>query len=150
MFHFNYDKLTCFLSPGGGDNFFSWTILCNFINCITVRCKTISYSCWIHHFFTFLHILYEKKVLELWELPTSDFWRIYMFWDVVNGISLFFQNVCLYVTQILWVRWPKNKWTKMHGILHLVYISHKLVLVIFWCISLKSFRCCSKFSISLT
>ena len=57
--------------------------------------------------FTFFYIPYKKKVLDR-EISTSGFRRIYMFWDVLNTISLFIQNVCLCVTQILWLRFHKN------------------------------------------
>ena len=48
------------------------------------------------------NIIHKKEVTESWTFLIYDFWRIYNFWDVLNAISLFFKNVFLSVTQILW------------------------------------------------
>ena len=50
---------------------------------------------WVLLIFTFFHILDMKKVSESWKFLTSSIWWIYTFWDVLNTISLFLQNVCL-------------------------------------------------------
>ena len=49
------------------------------------------------------------------------------FWDVQSMISLYLQNVCLCVTQILWSRQRKNSLTKLHKILYLVASEHKQI-----------------------
>ena len=58
--------------------------------------KTIScffrYGC----FFTFFYI-YKKKILDSGKFSTSGFWWFYMFWNVLNTIWLFRENVCLSV-----------------------------------------------------
>ena len=64
----------------------------------------------------------------------------------MNTISLFLQNICLCVTQFC----DRNLWTNLYEILYLVPSYHKLVLIRFWCMSLKKFLWCSKFSIPLT
>ena len=47
-------------------------------------------------FFTFFYI-HEKKELDLRKFSTYGFRWIYTFWDVLNTIWSFSENVCLYV-----------------------------------------------------
>ena len=49
----------------------------------------------IGSFFTFFHI--HKKVLDSWKFSTPGFRWIHMFWDVLNTIWPFLENVCLSV-----------------------------------------------------
>ena len=73
-----------------------------------------------------------------------------MFWDVLNKIWPFLENVCcLYVYKILWTLYLKHFCAEIDETLFSVAPLHNLVLIRFWCISLKKF-CCSKFLISLT
>ena len=44
--------------------------------------------------FTFFCI-HEKEVMDLQKFLTSNFWSIYMFWDVLNMIWPFLKNVCV-------------------------------------------------------
>ena len=52
------------------------------------------------------------------------------------------------LSQILRPHYNKNQWTELYEILYLVASQHKLILIRFWCASVKRF-CCLKFSISL-
>ena len=45
--------------------------------------------------FIFFYVLHKQKTLESLKFSTSKFWQIYMFWDVMNTISLFLQSVSL-------------------------------------------------------
>ena len=47
-------------------------------------------------FFTFFYIQ-KKKVLDMRKFSTSSLRWIYMFWDVLNTIGPFLENVCLSV-----------------------------------------------------
>ena len=57
--------------------------------------------------FTFFY-MQKKKVLDSRKFSTSSFRWIYMFWDVLNTIWPFLENVCLYVSKILWTLYHKN------------------------------------------
>ena len=65
-------------------------------------------------------------------------------------ISHFIQNVCLCGTEILWQRWRKKLVDGIAWYFTFNSILTHLVLIVFKCISLKRFHCCSKFSISVT
>ena len=45
--------------------------------------------------FIFFCILCKEKVFEFWKFSIFGFKRIYMFWNVLQTISLFLQNICL-------------------------------------------------------
>ena len=49
-----------------------------------------------NYLFTFFH-MHKKKVLDLRKFSTSGFRWIYMFWNVLNTIWPFLENVCLCV-----------------------------------------------------
>ena len=78
-----------------------------------------------------------------------------MFWDFLNTIWLFLENICLhlclqnFVDTVSQELMGGNWW-----FLIFICILYNLMMVHigawFWCISLKNFRWCSKFLISLT
>ena len=65
--------------------------------------------------FTFFYV-HKKKILGSRKFSTSGFWWIYMFWNVLNTIWPFLENVCLsvglsvclYASEILWALYLKN------------------------------------------
>ena len=82
-------------------------------------------------------------------------------WDVLNMIWQFFENVCVCLCVVLFLivcRSPKfcghcitrTNGRKMDETSYSVAPLCNLVLIRFWCTSLKMFRCCSIFMISLT
>ena len=59
-------------------------------------------------------------------------------------------SVCMYVSKILWTLYLKNECAEIDETLYAVALWSNLVPIKFCCISLKKFRCCSKFLTSLT
>ena len=104
--------------------------------------------------FTSLYI-HKKKELDWLKLSTSGFRWICMFWDILNTIWPFLnvsvcRSVCMYVSKILWTLYLKDWSSEIDETLYSVSPCYNLVLLLFWCISLKKFWCYSKFLISLT
>ena len=97
--------------------------------------------------------MHKKKVLDSRKFSTSGFRWIYMFRDVLNTIWPYSENVCLsicMVSKILWTLYLKNLCAETDETLYSGAPWYKLKLIRFWCISLKKFRYCSIFFISLT
>ena len=57
---------------------------------------------------TYTYYIHKKKLLDSRKFSTSGYRWIYMFWDVLNTIWPFLENVCLSVCTILWTRYLKN------------------------------------------
>ena len=95
--------------------------------------------------------------MDLRKLSITGFRWIHMFWDVLNTIWQFSENVCLSVSLSVCM-FPKfcgncisrMKCAEIDEISYSVASWYNLKLIRFWCISLKKFRYCSKFFISLT
>ena len=102
---------------------------------------------------TFFYILYKKKVLESWKFSISGFYRIFTFWDALNTISLFLQNVCLCVSNFVAVLRQKIMGGIAQNFLFscilLAYL-RKFMLITFWFIEFNNIRRCSEFLISWT
>ena len=61
-----------------------------------VKINYVSFVLKIVQFYTFFYI-HKKKVLDSRKFPTFGFSWIYMFWDVLNTIWPFLENISLYV-----------------------------------------------------
>ena len=87
------------------------------------------------------------------KFSTSGFRWVYMFWDILNTIWPYLENVCLsvcmYVSKIFWTLYLKNWCPQIDENLYSIASWYNLVLIKFCCISLKKFWCCSKFLICL-
>ena len=91
----------------------------------------------------FYFLLYKKKVLISCKFLISGFWWICTFWDVLNTIWLFLENVCV------WRKLCgkcKSVWTEFHENLTLVSSQHKLVSINIWWKSFKRWLCNQTFS----
>ena len=77
----------------------------NFLNCtinsyVQIVLKTVHIM--QQQFFTFFYI-HKKKIFNSQKFSATDFRWIYMFWDVLNTLWPFLENVCMYVCRSVYL-----------------------------------------------
>ena len=74
---------------------------------VLLKCSLDIFKRISREFFTFFYT-YKKKVLDSCKFSTASFRWIYVFWDVLNMIWPFLENVCLLICTILWTLYLKK------------------------------------------